>query len=886
MSGWDVWNNSFINCSTGTFVGGGSYNLIHDNYYEDVDTCQHFDARGKGHGPSCNASAQCVTTGNGGNCTCAEAAAYHNLHGPAGQEWTRRWGTEMQAVIDDPKCVNKQGALPCHTQVVNNTWCNCKKFIDASASSARSRNAVVANNKEVQCRNAIGSKTDDAVAAAPCRNASGDVWLSPSGDNTHSGCSLAQAVRTPLRAQQLLRQHRSQLLPRERAIMRTVWVQPGVYELAETLQLTELDSYTSWEACPAAAVAADGTTPTVPVFSAGRTVAGFEPCGVGCPTSASGVVMLNLSAAAGISTQRLGSLSPRGWPGVHAPAPMELFTPPAATAPGTPQLLAQYPNHDMLGIASVAGGDYRPWMNGSIAWVSAIHGGFTVRDNRPGQWKLNGTGQRGNAFWLHHAAAWKDGHCELGAVTAGANDTSMVLLSTDADAGSRCLADPSRFDKFDVSSPGGMSRFFFYNVLEELDTDGEYFVDKPTATLYWKPASPQPNLTAVVSMLPTVVSARNVTSVRFVGLAFLHARGDGIEVASSSGVEVLDSTIANVGELGVNITNSSASTVSGCSISQTGSGGVWLDGGDRDALISANLTLQRSNLTRVSRWERFPPGRGAGVTLHGVGHTVLDSSFVGIPHQSVRVYGNDHTIQNCTFTNSLWETADAGVIYSGRDWSILGNKILGNRIDGVHSLYYPRKPWMRSVYPEPDGRWGDYVKAIHLDDQVGGFLVAGNSFTNYSFGFDINGGGRHTIRGNQFGACPDGGCTTVIAQHAVGGKRPWTKANKVPCEPINPSVLPTIFGLGAVPWNSSLWRRRYPRFAQMIDDRTYCVPYNNEVIDNRYVGVPCIDYPVLMAGHGGKANAGGGNTPQQLRLWNFTSEGNSNTVLCNRSGRR
>ena len=83
----------------------------------------------------------------------------------------------------------------------------------------------------------------------------------------------------------------------------------------------------------------------------------------------------------------------------------------------------------------------------------------------------------------------------------------------------------------------------------------------------------------------------------------------------------------------MNITNSSHSTVSDCKISQTGTGAVWLDGGDRDALISANLTLQRSNITRVSRWERFPAGRGAGVTLHGVGHTVLDNRFASIPHQ-------------------------------------------------------------------------------------------------------------------------------------------------------------------------------------------------------------------------------------------------------------
>ena len=164
------------------------------------------------------------------------------------------------------------------------------------------------------------------------------------------------------------------------------------------------------------------------------------------------------------------------------------------------------------------------------------------------------------------------------------------------------------------------ARFYFYNVLAELDAEGEYFVDKTTATLYWKPASPTApagaagaaGVSAVVSVLSTVVSAVNVTGVQFIGLSFLHARGDGLQVAGSAGVEVLGGTIANHGELGVNITNSSNVAVSGCAVEQTGSGAAWLEGGYRDALISANLTLQRCSIRRVSRWERFPPGRECG----------------------------------------------------------------------------------------------------------------------------------------------------------------------------------------------------------------------------------------------------------------------------------
>ena len=44
---------------------------------------------------------------------------------------------------------------------------------------------------------------------------------------------------------------------------------------------------------------------------------------------------------------------------------------------------------------------------------------------------------------------------------------------------------------------------------------------------------------------------------------------------------------------------------------------------------------------------------------------------------------------------------------------------------------------MYAKFPTPDGRWGDYVKAIHLDDQVGGFLIEGkeNAVSSLSFQF-------------------------------------------------------------------------------------------------------------------------------------------------------
>ena len=46
MSGFEIYNNTFIDCQKGTFVGGGRRNLVYNNYYEDCDDAVHLDNRG------------------------------------------------------------------------------------------------------------------------------------------------------------------------------------------------------------------------------------------------------------------------------------------------------------------------------------------------------------------------------------------------------------------------------------------------------------------------------------------------------------------------------------------------------------------------------------------------------------------------------------------------------------------------------------------------------------------------------------------------------------------------------------------------------------------------------------------------------------------------
>jgi hypothetical protein len=63
---------------------------------------------------------------------------------PAAATWAARF-PEMRNVSGDRRC------QPAHNSIVDNTYCKCGKFIDASASDTAAWGTTVARNTEVGC---------------------------------------------------------------------------------------------------------------------------------------------------------------------------------------------------------------------------------------------------------------------------------------------------------------------------------------------------------------------------------------------------------------------------------------------------------------------------------------------------------------------------------------------------------------------------------------------------------------------------------------------------------------------------------------------------------------------------------------------------------------
>ncbi|NLG27102.1 MAG: hypothetical protein GX557_04280 [Chloroflexi bacterium] len=270
-------------------------------------------------------------------------------------------------------------------------------------------------------------------------------------------------------------------LARARAAMReapgTVWLRGGDYSLGESFVLTQNDSGT--RAAPATYRAYPGETPRL---LGGQRVTGFRP--VSDPT-----VRARLSPAArdqvleadlrALGIADLGQLRSRGFGrSLSAGGSAQGYRQPAAHLElffgGYPMTLARWPNEGFVHIA----GYVEPQADGHRGTIGTLEAGFTYEGDRPRGW------QPSEDIWVHGYWAWD-----------WANSYERIA-HLDVDKRLIVTAPPHGQYGF---RPG--NRFYFLNVLEELDQPGEYYVDRQRGVLYFWPPSPVEASETLVSVV-------------------------------------------------------------------------------------------------------------------------------------------------------------------------------------------------------------------------------------------------------------------------------------------------------------------------------------------------------------------------------------------------
>jgi hypothetical protein len=357
------------------------------------------------------------------------------------------------------------------------------------------------------------------------------------------------------------------------------------------------------------------------------------------------------------------------------------------------------------------------------------------------------------------------------------------------------------------------ARFVFQNVLEALDSPGEYYIDVKRNKAYFYPPARQADGRTVVSTLAApLVRLDNASHIRFEGLSLRICRGDGVMVNGGDDIDVVGCTISGVGMHGIEASNVTHTLIQSTDVSNVGYSGIVLSGGDRATLTSGFNVIQNCHIALTGRVVMTSE---AAIRLAGVGTVVKNCSIHDVPQGAIYVMGNNNVISSNEIYRACLQSSDAGALYIGRNFADQGNVFQGNYLHDI-------KP---SVEPNPvKGHGNTYqINAVYLDDFASGASVIGNVFQNVDVAVMIGGGRDNTIQNNAFLHCH--WAIVGDARGNAGSKQFLTDPNSV-----------VLKELRDVDYQGDVFGKAYPNLAKLLSDDPG-TPKRNRVANNvSYIG--------------------------------------------------
>ena len=530
----------------------------------------------------------------------------------------------------------------------------------------------------------------------------------------------------------------------------TVELRGGMYQRSETFELDAEDS--GAEGAPVVYRAREGEEVRL---VGGRAVTGFEP--VRDPAALN---RLDEAARGKVLQADLKRLGITDFGPVKGGG-LELFF------QDKPMTLARWPNEGFVHIIDLVGGkpvDVRGTKGDRV-------GKFVYEGDRPKRWTDE------NDVWVHGYWFWDW------------SDQRHRVESIDTER--RVIAVEPPYHGYGYRKG---QWFYAFNLLSELDSPGEWYLDRQTGILYFWPPAPIEEGQATVSVLGTLVSVRDASHVIFEGMVLEAGRGTAITISGSEQVGVVGCLLRNLGGWAVRISGGKECGARDCDICQTADGGIALAGGDRKTLTPAAHYAVNNHIHHYSRWNRmYKPA----ISLSGVGNRAANNLIHHAPHEAMAFGGNDHLIELNEIHHVCQESNDAGAIYSGRDWTMRGTIIRHNFLHHITGF-------------RDDGCVG-----VYLDDMFCGTQIVGNVFYRVTRAAFIGGGRDCVVQNNVFIDCNPALHVDARAMGWAGYHVGTTMTQR----------------LKAMPYKQPLWSERYPKLVSILDDEP-AAPKGNLVAEN------------------------------------------------------
>ena len=448
---------------------------------------------------------------------------------------------------------------------------------------------------------------------------------------------------------------------------------------------------------------------------------------------------------------------------------------------GKRMTVARYPNAGWLTIAGVPQSGGQILNPGDVKVIKDGHpagkhcGRFTYDSDRPSTWA------RRSDMWMHGYWVWdwRDGYQRIDRI-----DSSAHLIYP---------AEPHHHYGYEKGQ-----RYYYLNILEELDSPGEWCLDETEGLLYfWPPEQLHEGDVSVSMLKEPMVFLNNTSHVQIRHMTFEGSRASAVKILGGSDNLVLGCLIRNIdNDVGVIVDGGTRNGIRSCDVYDVGSTGIRLSGGDRKTLTPAGNFAVNNH---IYRYGGIVQAFSGAIWMSGVGNTVAHNRIHDAPFSGIQFYGNDHVIEFNDIYDLAHESGDVGGVNTGADYSEQGTQIRFNYIHDTHGY----------------GEGG--FRAVYLDLPGSNTTITGNIFHNVDIGIFFNSGRDNLVQNNIFIHCHPSVNIYIWPHKAYfheGGA--WKIVEK----------------LKDIRYKDPPYSVRYPRLPMYLDSADLGLPYGHRVLNN------------------------------------------------------
>ncbi|MDY4977020.1 MAG: right-handed parallel beta-helix repeat-containing protein, partial [Clostridia bacterium] len=243
-------------------------------------------------------------------------------------------------------------------------------------------------------------------------------------------------------------------------------------------------------------------------------------------------------------------------------------------------------------------------------------------------------------------------------------------------------------------------KFYFANLLEEIDLPGESYLDREKGILYFYPNCDLSGAEIEVSVFDqTAVTLTGTSYVNFQDLTFSYTRNNMISASGVSHITIDGCEFSHNSSNAVTL-NGTDCTIQNCHIYDLGgaaaTGAIHLSGGDRKTLTPSGNKILNNRMHLGDRV--YQVGQAPLIRAQGVGHVIEHNEiYDGSAYVVQLLSANNIQFNYNEVYDAVRMSSDAGALTWGRDTTLLGFEVkynyfhnMGNPHGGVgqQSIFY------------------------------------------------------------------------------------------------------------------------------------------------------------------------------------------------------